>query len=75
MNKPFAMSTPAGSITVQRWKDYEVGVRLMQQEIFHMGQPLGTNAYMLFPTHNTERAKYFILVNTETGESVKVEFP
>jgi hypothetical protein len=74
MDPIFAMTTPKGSVTVQRWKDYEVGVSLMQQDMFNMGQEMGNNVFMLFHAHSTEKARYIILVNTETGESVKVSF-
>ena len=74
MDPIFAMTTPKGSVTVQRWKDYEVGVSLMQQDLFHMGQEMAKNVFMLFHAHSTEKARYIILVNTETGESVKVSF-
>lgn len=64
-----------GSITVLEGKKYEVGVRLMQQDSFRMGKMMGDNVFLLFSTHSTERMKYLIVVDTESGDSVTLEFP
>ena len=55
-------------------KNYDPGVDLMHQDCYHMGHKLGTNVDLLFATHPSEKMKYVILVDTDTGESIKVEF-
>lgn len=39
---------------------------------YHMGQQLGKDHYIMFPSHPTEDLKYFILVDTRTGNRVKI---
>ena len=41
-------------------------------DLYHMGQQLGKDHYVMFPNHPTEDLKYFILVDTRTGNRVKV---
>lgn len=62
------------NFNVTRGTDFEVGVNIMHQDFSRMGQELGVNAYMLFASHPSEKMKHLTLINTDTGESVDVEF-
>lgn len=39
---------------------------------YHMGRDIGENLVMLHDNHASEPMRYFILVNTKTGERSKV---
>lgn len=41
---------------------------------FHMGKEIGTNLTIMFANHSNKRCSYIILVNTETGERVQINF-
>ena len=64
-----------GSITILKGEKYKVGIDLMQQDTFHMGSRMGENVDLLFRTHSTEHMEYLIVVDTESGDSVTLEFP
>jgi hypothetical protein len=68
------MKTIQGSIKVEQGRQFETNLNIMHQDLFHMGQPVGNNGYMLFHAHQTEEARYVVIVNKKTGESVKVIF-
>lgn len=39
---------------------------------FNMGEMIGTNITIMFPCHQTEYCSYLIIVNTDTGERIRV---
>lgn len=41
-------------------------------DAYHMGMQMGKNHYIMFPNHGNEDLKYFILVDTRTGNRVKI---
>lgn len=43
-------------------------------DAYHMGQSFGTNVIIMMPNHDTEYCPYLIVVNTVTGERIKVLF-
>jgi hypothetical protein len=59
---------------VIKGKTYETDVDLVRQDLYHMLKTLGTNVTVLIANHQNERAKYLIVVNTETGESFRIVF-
>ena len=61
-------------IEVKDGVSYEAGVNLMEQDLFHMATRLGTNVTVMYRTHPHTRMTYLIVVNTETGESVRLDF-
>jgi hypothetical protein len=44
-------------------------------DMYNMGTRIASNVMVMHETHPTQKAKYIIIVNTETGERLKVEFP
>ena len=62
------------SIDVQSGIQYEAGVNLMQQDAYHMGSRMGSNVMVLFDTFPSDNMDYLIVVNTRTGQSVKLTF-
>ncbi len=44
------------------------------EDTHHMGTDIGTNCAIMYEAHDTERAKYIIVVNKITGERKKLEF-
>ena len=42
------------------------------QDVYHMGQRMGKDHYIMFGNHDTEDLKYMILVDTRTGNRVKI---
>ena len=63
-----------GSIKVERGVRYNRNKPLLTQDFYHMGQKLGSNVEILFATHRSERMEYLIVVDIETGESVRLSF-
>lgn len=45
-----------------------------RQDLFHMGTKLGSNVTILHRNFDSQEAKYLIIVNTKTGERMKLEF-
>jgi hypothetical protein len=41
---------------------------------YHMGKSIGTNAMMMYANYDDARCHYVILINTETGSRVRIEF-
>ena len=41
-------------------------------DLFHMGTKLGTNCTIMYPNHKDEECKYLIIINTVTGERLRV---
>src|SRR5581483_8934669 len=41
-------------------------------DAYHMGAQVASNVYIMHETHKTQKAKYIIVVNTETGERSRI---
>ena len=41
-------------------------------DAYHMGTKVADNVYIMHATHSHEKAKYIIVVNSETGERNRV---
>lgn len=44
-------------------------------DMFNMGTIIGANVTVMYGNHAAERQAYIIVVNTETGERMKITFP
>ena len=42
-------------------------------DAYHVGTTIGTNLMAMMENHPDKRCKYVILVNTETGERIRVD--
>lgn len=42
-------------------------------DAYHMGTTLGTNCTILFANHSDKECEYIIVVNTVTGERLKID--
>lgn len=52
----------------------EPGTNPYLSDAFNMGMTLGTNVVVMFGNHQNEECKYLIVVNTETGERLRITF-
>lgn len=43
-------------------------------DLFRMGQEVGSNVMVMFEKHTHEEQPYIIVVNTKTGERLKLTF-
>lgn len=43
-------------------------------DLFNMGTKMGKDLMIMHANHDTEDCKYIVLINTKTGERVKIEF-
>jgi hypothetical protein len=43
-------------------------------DLYHMGTSVGNNILVMMSVHSTQRAKYLIICNKETGERLMVRF-
>ena len=59
-------------VTVHK-DQYEPGRPVMQQDLYHMGTPIGKDLMILRKKHTGEEQPYLILVNEKTGESVRIQ--
>jgi hypothetical protein len=41
---------------------------------FYMGQSIGINQWIMFSKHETQKQDYIILIDSSTGERVKIHF-
>jgi len=39
---------------------------------YHMGTKMGTNCIVMYENHDTAECNYLIIINTETGERIRV---
>lgn len=46
----------------------------MRENLTLMGNQVATNVFILTPAHRSERTSYIELINTETGERIKINF-
>jgi hypothetical protein len=61
------------SLTVERnIEQFEPG-NPYRQDLYHMGSMVGSNIEVMYPCHSTERCKYLIIVNKETGERIRID--
>lgn len=44
-------------------------------DFYHMGQNFSKHVMIMMANHDTEPAKYMILINVKTGERVRIDFP
>lgn len=44
-------------------------------DLFNMGQPIGKDLMLMFKNHPDEDCHYLILVDTKTGERVRIDKP
>ena len=42
------------------------------QDLYHMGEYLGTNCAVMFPNHNKSPCPYLIVIDRLTGERIKI---
>jgi hypothetical protein len=62
------------SIDVRVGEKYDPKIDLMRQDRYHMARKMGKNVELMFSTHDNQDMKYLIIVNTKTGESVRLMF-
>jgi hypothetical protein len=55
-------------------QQFDPSENLLVQDCFHMMTTIAENVVILHHTHPSETARYFIIVNPQTGESMKVVF-
>jgi hypothetical protein len=53
----------------------ETNINPFHHDAYHMGMSFSKNVLIMMANHDTESAKYMILINTKTGERVKLLFP
>ena len=41
-------------------------------DAYHMGVQIGSNVVIMMDNHKVQPCKYFIVVNTDTGERIKI---
>lgn len=41
-------------------------------DAYHMAKQIGSNCMIMLSNHDDEQCKYFIVINTKTGERMKV---
>ena len=55
-------------------KDRNGAINPFCQDAYHMGVRIGTNVMIMLPNHDTERCNYLIVVDTITGERLRIRF-
>jgi len=55
-------------------KDEHGSINPFRQDVYNMGSRIGTNVTVMHDTHPKNKCKYLIIVNTETGERIRVTF-
>ena len=61
-------------IAMSHYQTFETGRNLMRQDLFHMATRLGSNVTVMYRTHPDTHMDYLIVVDTTTGDSVKLNF-
>lgn len=61
-------------IKTTRLPDFPPGSNPFEYDMYHMGIPVGRNIIIMMGNHDNEICDYLIVVNTETGERIRVEF-
>lgn len=65
-------SVKIGDFELMKLESFPAGENPFLHDIFNMGTSIAKNVMIMHRTHDTEKADYFIIVNTETGERLKV---
>lgn len=45
-----------------------------KHDAFNMGEYLGSNVAIMFGNHSLSHCDYLYVINTETGERIRIEF-
>lgn len=61
-------------IEIENMEPFPAGENPFRHDLYHMGTRLGTNCIVMHSNHPTEKAKYLIVVNIETGERARIGF-
>ena len=62
------------SITAKVLEPIPAGDNPFRHDLSNMGSTIGTNITVMFHNHQDQRGEYLIVVNTETGERVRLVF-
>jgi len=55
-------------------KEQNISINPFCQDAFNMGEQIGTNVTVMFGNHDHEHCDYLIVVNTKTGERIRITF-
>lgn len=58
---------------ISKMKSIPAGDNPFWHDGFNMGEIIGTNITIMFPCHQTEHCSYLIVVNTNTGERIRIK--
>lgn len=58
-------------VTQNRLEAFPPNSNPFHHDSYHMGQRFGKNHMLMFPNHASDELKYFILIDTSTGERIK----
>ncbi len=61
-------------IQIQRLNDNPPNDNPFWHDNFNMGHKIAENVYAMFATFPSQKASFLIVINTETGERVKLTF-
>jgi hypothetical protein len=61
-------------IKVKKAEPFPANENPFLHDSYNMGTTIGTNVTVMFDNHASERCNYLIVVNTETGERVRIVF-
>ena len=59
---------------ISRLNSFPPNTNPYTHDLFNMGCSVGNNIEVMYAAATSERAKYLIVINKETGERIKLEF-
>lgn len=62
------------SLRIAELSAFPANANPYHHDAFHMGKCIGSNAHIMLPNHDSEYCPYIIVINTKTGERLKVLF-
>ena len=68
------MELEGGGFRIEVMETLPEGVGAYQDDRYHMGRNLGTNAMMMYANYDDAKCNYIILINYETRQRIKIHF-
>lgn len=68
-------SVKVGSFLIKEKKRIPPHTNPFLYDYYNMGTQVASNVIVMYNTHKKDKAKYIIIVDTDTGERLEIDFP
>lgn len=61
-------------MTTEKLDSFPPNSNPFHHDAYHMGTQIGSNCTIMHPNHSNKECDYIIVINTKTGERLKINF-